>query len=268
MHVWALLWTLVLLLKEAQSWGFRNGIFHNSIWLEQAAGVYHRESRKGRYQLTYKEAKAVCKYEGGTLATYDQLEAARQIGFHVCAAGWFDRGRVGYPIVKAGANCGFGRVGIVDYGYRLNKSEKWDVYCYNPNSKECGGILTEQQKIIQSPGFPDEYQDELICYWHIRVRLGQRIRLHFLELDVEEDTSCLADYLEVYDSYDDVSGFAGRFCGDNLPGDIISRGNVMTLKFLSDASVTAAGFQLQYVAFDPSAGPQNQTYDFPAAPLH
>ncbi|PWA19441.1 hypothetical protein CCH79_00017180, partial [Gambusia affinis] len=197
MHVWALLWTLVLLLNEAQSWSFRNGIFHNSIWLEQAAGVYHRESRKGRYQLTYKEAKAVCKYEGGTLATYDQLEAARQIGFHVCAAGWFDRGRVGYPIVKAGANCGFGRVGIVDYGYRLNKT------------KECGGVLTEQQKIIQSPGFPDEYQDELICYWHIRVRLGQRIRLHFLELDVEEDTSCLADYLEVYDSYDDVSGFAG-----------------------------------------------------------
>lgn len=47
---------------------------------EQAAGVYHRESRKGRYQLTYKEAKAVCKFEGGNLANYKQLEAARQIG--------------------------------------------------------------------------------------------------------------------------------------------------------------------------------------------
>lgn len=54
-------------------------------------------------------------------------------GFHVCAAGWFDKGRVGYPIVKSGSNCGFGKVGIIDYGYRLNKSEKWDVYCYNPN---------------------------------------------------------------------------------------------------------------------------------------
>ena len=56
-------------------------------------------------------------------------------GFHVCAAGWFGSGRVGYPIVKAGANCGFGKVGIIDYGYRLNKSEKWDVYCYNPDSE-------------------------------------------------------------------------------------------------------------------------------------
>ncbi|KAM9850545.1 tumor necrosis factor-inducible gene 6 protein [Aulostomus maculatus] len=259
MRVFALLWTLGFLLKEAQAWGFKNGIFHNSIWLEQAAGVYHRESRKGRYQLTYKEAKAVCKYEGGKLATYEQLEEARKIGFHVCAAGWFDKGRVGYPIVKAGANCGFGKVGIVDYGYRLNKSERWDVYCYNPNTKECGGVLTDQQRIIQSPGFPGDYQDEQICYWHIRVRLGQKIHLHFLEFDVEDDTACLADYLEVYDSYDDVSGFAGRFCGDYLPGDIISTGNVMTLKFLSDASVTAGGFQLEYHAINPSLFSQNQT---------
>jgi len=42
--------------------------------------VYHRESRSGKYQLTYAEAKAVCEYEGGHLATYQQLEAARKIG--------------------------------------------------------------------------------------------------------------------------------------------------------------------------------------------
>jgi len=54
-------------------------------------------------------------------------------GFHVCAAGWMAKGRVGYPIVKAGANCGFGKTGIVDYGIRLNRSERWDAYCYNPN---------------------------------------------------------------------------------------------------------------------------------------
>ncbi|KAG7219725.1 hypothetical protein INR49_018888 [Caranx melampygus] len=259
MRLLALLWTFGFLLKEAQAWGFKDGIFHNSIWLEQAAGVYHRESRKGRYQLTYKEAKAVCKYEGGNLATYEQLEAARQIGFHVCSAGWFDRGRVGYPIVKAGANCGFGKVGIIDYGYRLNKSEKplqvvWWGKAFDAvvTAKECGGVLTDQKKIIQSPGFPNEYQDEQICYWHIRVRLGQKIHLRFLEFDVEDDTACIADYLEVYDSYDDVSGFAGRFCGDYLPDDIVSTGNVMTLKFLSDASVTAGGFRLQYTAFNAS----------------
>ncbi|KAJ0005413.1 hypothetical protein NQD34_015307 [Periophthalmus magnuspinnatus] len=258
--LWTLLWTLGLLLKEVQTWSYQNGIFHNSIWLEQAAGVYHRESRKGRYQLTYKEAIAVCKYEGGALATYDQLEAARQIGFHVCSAGWFDKGRVGYPIVKAGANCGFGKIGIIDYGYRLNKSERWDVYCYNPDAKECGGVLTEPERVIQSPGFPEEYQDEQICYWHIRVKLGQRIHVRFLEFDVEDDTDCLADYLEIYDSYDDVTGFVGRFCGDYLPYDILSTGNVMTLKFLSDASVTGGGFQLLYKAVNASMVSHNKDY--------
>ncbi|KAI4790357.1 hypothetical protein KUCAC02_034685, partial [Chaenocephalus aceratus] len=212
--------------------------------------------------------------------------------FHVCAAGWFDRGHVGYPIVKPGANCGFGKIGVVDYGVRRNKSERWDVYCYNPDcddwgcgseqssclrlcrltalktticvapSKECGGTLTDPQRIIQSPGFPEEYQDEQICYWHIRVRLGQRIQLLFQEFDLEEDSGCLADYLEVYDSYDDVSGFAGRYCGDYLPDDITSTGNVMTLKFLSDASVTAGGFRLQYVTFDDTLFSQNQSHYF------
>ena len=33
MHLLALLWTLGLLLKETQEWSYKNGIFHNSIWL-------------------------------------------------------------------------------------------------------------------------------------------------------------------------------------------------------------------------------------------
>nr|ADO27921.1 tumor necrosis factor-inducible gene 6 protein [Ictalurus furcatus] len=259
MHTVSALLALSCVLTETEAWGYKNGILHNSIWLEQAAGVYHRESRKGRYQLTYKEAKAVCKFEGGSLATYDQLEAARQIGFHVCAAGWFDKGRVGYPIVKSGTNCGYGKVGIIDYGYRLNKSEKWDVYCYNPNSKECGGVHTEQEKILQSPGFPDEYPDEQICYWHIRVRYGQRIHLQFLDFDVEDDVGSISDYPEIYDSYDDISGFAGRYCGDELPEDFLSTGNVMTLKFLADSSVSAGGFRIQYTAIDSSLPTDSDT---------
>uniref|UniRef100_F6PZM2 TNF alpha induced protein 6 n=1 Tax=Bos taurus TaxID=9913 RepID=F6PZM2_BOVIN len=217
-----LIYLFVLLWEEAHGWGFKNGIFHNSIWLEQAAGVYHREARSGKYKLTYAEAKAVCEYEGGHLATYKQLEAARKIGFHVCAAGWMAKGRVGYPIVKPGPNCGFGKTGIIDYGIRLNRSERWDAYCYNPHAKECGGVFTDPKRIFKSPGFPNEYDDNQICYWHIRLKYGQRIHLSFLDFDLEDDPACLADYVEVYDSYDDVHGFVGRYCGDELPEDIIS----------------------------------------------
>lgn len=71
-------------LLDLHSWSiffhFVFSFFFFSLFAEQAAGVYHRESRKGRYQLTYKEAKELCKFEGGKLASYKQLEAARQIG--------------------------------------------------------------------------------------------------------------------------------------------------------------------------------------------
>ncbi|XP_051874733.1 tumor necrosis factor-inducible gene 6 protein [Pristis pectinata] len=241
----------ILLWHETVNWGMKDGVLHNSIWLEQAAGVYHRESRKGRYQLTLREAKVLCNHEGGTLATYNQLMAAQKIGFHVCSAGWLAGGKVGYPIVKPGPNCGHGKTGVIDYGYRVNKSEQWDAYCYNPHAKQCGGVLTDPERVISSPGYPDKYEHQQICYWHIRVKYKQRIHLRFLEFDVEDDLSCLSDYLEIYDSYDDLLGFVGRFCGDQLPWDIISTGNVMTLKFLSDSSVTAKGFVLVYKAINP-----------------
>ncbi|NXU98270.1 TSG6 protein, partial [Cettia cetti] len=127
--------------------------------------------------------------------------------------------------------------------------------CLSPPGKECGGVFTASKHIFKSPGYPKEYENRQVCYWHIRLRYGQRIHLQFLEFDVEDDIACLADYLEVYDSYDDVNGLVGRFCGDELPDDIISTGNVMTLKFLTDASVTAGGFQLRYSALEAPARP-------------
>jgi len=76
--------------------------------------------------------------------------------------------------------------------------------------KECGGVFTDSKHVFKSPGYPNEYENDQICYWHIRVKYGQRIHLQFLEFDVEDDTACMADYLEIYDSYDDINGFVGR----------------------------------------------------------
>ncbi len=45
---------------------------------------------------------------------------------------------------------------------------------------------TDQEKVLDSPGYPEDYQDEQICYWHIRVRYGQQIRLHFLDLTLRK----------------------------------------------------------------------------------
>ncbi|NXD43361.1 TSG6 protein, partial [Copsychus sechellarum] len=235
----ALLLFSALLWDQAAAWGFKDGVLHNSIWLERAAGVYHRESRSGKYRLTYAEAKAVCEYEGGHLATYQQLEAARKIGFHVCAAGWMAKGRVGYPIVKAGANCGFGKTGIVDYGIRLNRSERWDAYCYNPNG-ECshGGcpLLSSLSSFILI--YPLSSSFVLFCpLLHLAHNLSEKSEEYNLRYSACSRLNLVLILLVL-------------FCGDELPDDIISTGNVMTLKFLSDASVTAGGFQIRYSTLD------------------
>lgn len=53
-----------------------------------------------------------------------------QGGMHLCSAGWMAQARVGYPTTYVNPLCGFGHVGIVDYGARKNLSELWDVFCY------------------------------------------------------------------------------------------------------------------------------------------
>lgn len=123
-------------------------------------GVFHYRSKKGQYKLNYTAAEQACAAEGGRLATYTQLAYAQQVSEHItvaprqltsapgtpaetcqlcvalqgglnmCAAGWLDQARVAYPTTYSNPKCGFGHVGIVDYGTRKNLSETWDTFCY------------------------------------------------------------------------------------------------------------------------------------------
>lgn len=100
-------------------------------------GVFHLRSAKGQYKLNYTAAQQACSAEGGSLATYTQLSYAQQGGLNLCAAGWLDQARVAYPTTHSNPNCGFGHVGIVDYGIRKNLSETWDTFCYRVKEVNC-----------------------------------------------------------------------------------------------------------------------------------
>ncbi|XP_041636350.1 stabilin-2 isoform X2 [Cheilinus undulatus] len=100
-------------------------------------GVFHYRSVKGQYKLTYSEAQQACIAEGGSLATYTQLSYAQQGGLNMCAAGWLDAARVGYPTTYSNPQCGFGHIGIVDYGTRKNLSETWDTFCFRIKEVKC-----------------------------------------------------------------------------------------------------------------------------------
>ncbi|KAM3848234.1 stabilin-1 [Vipera latastei] len=104
---------------------------------DKTVGVFHQQSPTGKYNFTYEEAEARCAAEGATLATLQQLSAAQQMGFHLCIVGWLFNRTAGYPTVYPSQNCGTHHVGIVNYGYRSNFSEKWDAYCYRIQDVQC-----------------------------------------------------------------------------------------------------------------------------------
>uniref|UniRef100_A0A3B5ARW8 Stabilin 2 n=1 Tax=Stegastes partitus TaxID=144197 RepID=A0A3B5ARW8_9TELE len=100
-------------------------------------GVFHYRSSRGQYKLNYTAAQQACASEGGSLASFTQLSYAQQAGMNLCAAGWLDQARVAYPTTYSNPNCGFGHVGIVDYGTRKNLSETWDTFCYRMKEVQC-----------------------------------------------------------------------------------------------------------------------------------
>ncbi|XP_061085042.1 stabilin-2 [Conger conger] len=100
-------------------------------------GVFHVRSPLGQYNLNYTEAQQACQDRGGTMATYKQLSYAQEAGFNMCSAGWLEKERVAYPTTFSSPKCGFGHVGIVDYGPRVNLSETWDAFCYRMQDVQC-----------------------------------------------------------------------------------------------------------------------------------
>ncbi|XP_065146012.1 stabilin-2 [Paramisgurnus dabryanus] len=104
---------------------------------DKTLGVFHYRPPIGVYKLNYTMAQEACKEAGGTIASYTQLSYAQQAGYSFCSASWLDRARVAYPMSFSNPKCGFGHVGIVDYGIRTNLSETWDVFCYRVNDVKC-----------------------------------------------------------------------------------------------------------------------------------
>ncbi|OXB72361.1 UNVERIFIED_CONTAM: hypothetical protein H355_005430 [Colinus virginianus] len=104
---------------------------------DKTMGVFHLQSPRKKYDFTYVQAQEACAAEGAALATFQQLAAAQQMGFHLCLVGWMENGTAGYPTAFPTPSCGANRVGIVDYGPRNNLSETWDAFCYREKDVTC-----------------------------------------------------------------------------------------------------------------------------------
>ncbi|XP_043990422.1 neuropilin-1a-like isoform X1 [Gambusia affinis] len=121
----------------------------------------------------------------------------------------------------------------------------------------CGGeIMIDSANYLTSPGYPGAYPPSQLCVWVITApEPGQKILINFNPHFDLEDRDCKYDYLEVYNGgVDEASSMVGKFCGKIAPSPIISSGDQLLIKFVSDYETHGAGFSVRYEVF--KTGPE------------
>ncbi|XP_069576018.1 hyaluronan and proteoglycan link protein 2 [Brachyistius frenatus] len=119
-----------------------NGIEDESvvIALRVEGVVFPYQSKSGRYQFTFQEAKEACADQDGTLASYNQLYRAWTEGLDWCNAGWLHDGTVHYPIIHPRPVCGGELLpGIRSYGPKDKKHDRFDAFCFT--SQTSGSVF-------------------------------------------------------------------------------------------------------------------------------
>lgn len=124
-------------------------------------------------------------------------------------------------------------------------------YTLHENQHDCkeGGCqhrINDPAGEISSPNWPDFYQSRKDCVWYFRTTQGHRIKLAFVEFEIEPHPECNYDHIEIFDGDSSSARSLGRFCGSKTPRPIISSGDTMFMLFYSDASVQRKGFLAQY----------------------
>ncbi|XP_031795774.1 cubilin [Sarcophilus harrisii] len=129
----------------------------------------------------------------------------------------------------------------------------------------CGGFLTNSNSTFTSPDSNADgiYDKNLNCVWTIIAPINKIINLTFTTFSLESSSfyrGCIYDYVKIYDGYNENANLVGTFCGSIPPAPFISKGNFLTVKFVSDVSVEKRGFNATYTTLDlPCGGTFNAT---------
>ncbi|XP_046567691.1 cubilin-like isoform X2 [Haliotis rubra] len=125
----------------------------------------------------------------------------------------------------------------------------------------CGedDTISYETKYIESPNYPLSYPDNADCEWTISTSIdGYVIHVDVVYFNIEQDSSCSYDYVQLYDVTSYESSI-GRWCGRDGP-NTQTTGQTMKVKFHSDGSTSRSGFKLSFTAGEPtydSAAPTN-----------
>ena len=114
-------------------------------------------------------------------------------------------------------------------------------------SGSCGpGTYNNLRSEITTPNYPDNYPNNRNCNWDIIASSG-RIELEFEEFALEYDSSCIHDFLDIYNggTISSTRRIGSRLCGRSRPSNKISSGNQMHLRWKSDGVTVRRGFKIK-----------------------
>ncbi|XP_045491488.1 LOW QUALITY PROTEIN: cubilin homolog [Colias croceus] len=165
-----------------------------------------------------------------------------------------DGGNQNAPLV--GKYCGnFKSKVIISTSHKMHLRFHSDFYIsgrgfkieWDGTIRGCGGLLTGVTGSIASPNYPEDYYDNAECFYKIVTSSGSRIRITFLDLDLETTPQCRQDYVEIFDGRDVYSPSLGKFCTMTVNlTDVDTSSNYAFIKFRSDISLGGKGFLLHY----------------------
>ncbi|XP_050312817.1 tolloid-like protein 1 [Anthonomus grandis grandis] len=124
------------------------------------------------------------------------------------------------------------------------------------HSTVCGGILqaTAEKKHVYSHAKygSASYDNRADCDWTIEAPPGQNVHLSFLTFDLEDFDNCGYDYVEIFGGLDSGQSY-GKFCGVNMPVDMISVHEAFLVRFRTDDTLVSKGFSFVYEAVSPAS---------------
>ncbi|KAM6162076.1 cubilin isoform 2-T2 [Erethizon dorsatum] len=121
----------------------------------------------------------------------------------------------------------------------------------------CGGELFGAMGSFSSPGYPGNYPPNKECIWYIRTAPGRRIQLTIHDFDVEYESTCRYDVLEVYGGPDFHSPRLTQLCAQRssvTPMQVSSTGNELAIRFKTDSSINGRGFNASWQALPGGCG--------------
>ncbi|CAH3145006.1 unnamed protein product, partial [Pocillopora meandrina] len=121
-------------------------------------------------------------------------------------------------------------------------------------SSECGVLVNST---LKSPGYPVGYPANMDCGYSVPIPPGGPMRIHFVDFDLELQSSCRQDSPLCHD-YDfvkianDQNYTFGEYCGRRTGQTVAVYGNFVFITFHSDPYVEKRGFFFHFKTVPPA----------------